>query len=136
MNFETKLINNISGIKRPKSIFSSGRVNHFDGNVIYCDPFPAPIGSLCVVKDQVGKEILAEVIRFNEKHNMLAILENSSHIVSGCEVLLKDDGRYIGVDNTLLGRVTDAFGKPLDDKPLGNIKNKWPLMGKIMNPQI
>ena len=134
MNFETKLIDNISQIKRPISIFSSGRVNHFDGNIIYCDPFPAPIGSLCVVKDQMGKEILAEVIRFNEKYNMLAVLENSSHIVSGCEVSLKDNGRYIDVDNTLLGRVTDAFGKPLDEKPLGKIKNKWPLMGKIMNP--
>ena len=111
MNFETKLVENISQIKRPKAIFSSGRVNHFDGNVIYCDPFPAPIGSLCIVKDQMGKEILAEVIRFNEKNNMLAILEHSSHIVSGCEVLLKDDGRFIEVDNTLLGRVTDAFGR-------------------------
>ncbi len=134
MNFETKLIENISQIKRPKSIFSAGRVNHFDGNIIYCDPFPAPIGSLCVVKDKIGKEILAEVIRFNEKHNMLAVLENSSHIVSGCEVSLKDDGRFIHVDSTLLGRVTDAFGKPLDDKPLIKIKNKWPLMGKVMNP--
>ena len=75
MNFETKLIDNISRIKRPKSIFSSGRVNHFDGNVIYCDPIRDIIGSLCVVKDQVGKEILAEVIRFNEKHNMLAIFK-------------------------------------------------------------
>ena len=125
MNFETKLIDNISQIKRPKSICSSGRVNHFDGNIIYCDPFPAPIGSICIVKDQMGKEILAEVIRFNEKQNMLAVLDNSSHIVSGCEVSLIDDGRYIYVDTTLLGRVTDAFGKPLDEKPLGQIKNKW-----------
>ena len=134
MNFETNLIENISQFKRPKSILSLGRVNHFDGNIIFCDPFPAPIGSICVVKDQMGKEILAEVIRFNEKHNMLAILEHSSHIVSGCEVSLKDDGRYIYVDNSLLGRVTDAFGKPLDEKPLGEIKHKWPLMGKVMNP--
>ena len=124
MNFETKLINNLSKIKRPISIFSSGRVNHFDGNIIYCDPFPAPIGSLCSVKDQMGKEILAEVIRFNEKHNMLAVLENSSHIVSGCQVSLKDNGRYIDVDNTLLGRITDAFGKPLDEKPSKKKFNK------------
>ena len=69
MNFETKLIHNISQIKRPKSIISSGRVNRFDGNVIYCDPFPAPIGSLCLVKDQIGKRVLAEVIRFDQNHN-------------------------------------------------------------------
>ena len=134
MTFEAKLKENISQIKRPKFIISSGRVNRFDGNVIYCDPFPAPIGSLCLVKDQLGKEILAEVISFDKEHNMLAILEPSSHIVTGSEVSLYDDGRYINVDDTLLGRVTDAFGNPLDDKPLGVIDNKWPLMGKIMNP--
>ncbi|MDA0916920.1 MAG: FliI/YscN family ATPase [Proteobacteria bacterium] len=134
MNLETKLINNITNIKRPKRITSSGRVNRFDGNVIYCDPFPAPIGSLCLVKDQMGKEVLAEVISFDQNHNMLAILEHSSHIVAGCEVSLHDDGRYIDVDNTLLGRVTDAFGNPLDDKPLEPINSKWPLMGKVMNP--
>ena len=134
MNFNAKLIDNITNLKRPKRIKSSGRVNRFDGNVIYCNPFPAPIGSLCVVKDQIGKEILAEVISFDQNHNMLAILEPSSHIVSGCEVSLHDDGRYIDVDNTLLGRVTDAFGNPLDDKPLEKINNKWPLMGKVMNP--
>ena len=134
MNFETKLLDNISQIKRPKLIVSSGRVNRFDGNVLYCDPFPAPIGSLCNVKDQMGKDILAEVVSFDKNHNMLAILDPSSHIVTGCKVSLLDDGRHIDVDDTLLGRVTDAFGKPLDDKPLEPINNKWPLMGKAMNP--
>ena len=134
MAFEAKIIENISQIKRQKIIISSGRVNRFDGNVLYCDPFPAPIGSLCIVKDQMAKEILAEVISFDQNHNMLAILEHSSHIVAGCEVTLFDDGRYINVDDTLLGRVTDAFGKPLDDKPNLEIKNKWPLMGRSMNP--
>ena len=86
MNFEAKLIHNISQIKRPKSIISSGRVNRFDGNVIYCDPFPVPIGSLCLVKDQIGKQILAEVIRFDQNNNMLAILEPSSRLGAGCEV--------------------------------------------------
>ena len=72
---------------------------------------------------------------FDKNYNMLAILEPSSHIVTGCKVSLHDDGRYIDVDDTLLGRVTDAFGKPLDDKPLEPINNKWPLMGKPMNPE-
>ena len=106
MNFKTKLLDNISQIKRPKLIVSSGRVNRFDGNVLYCDPFPAPIGSLCSVLDQMGKEILAEVVSFDKNHNMLAVLESSSHIVTGCKVSLLDDGRYIDVDDTLLGRVT------------------------------
>ena len=28
----------------------------------------------------------------------------------------------------------DAFGNPLDDKPLERMKEQWPLMGKSMNP--
>ena len=56
MAFEAKIIENISQIKRNKIIISSGRVNRFDGNVLYCDPFPAPIGSLCMIKDQMEKK--------------------------------------------------------------------------------
>ena len=134
MGFEAKIIENISQIKRNKIIISSGRVNRFDGNVLYCDPFPAPIGSLCIIKDQMSKEILAEVISFDQHHNMLAILEHSSNIVAGSEVTLFDSGKYINVDESLLGRVTDAFGNSLDDKPMPEIKNRWPLMGKSMNP--
>ena len=134
MIMKAKIIENISQIKRNKIIISSGRVNRFDGNVLYCDPFPAPIGSLCVIKDQMGKEILAEVISFDQNHNMLAILEHSSNIVAGCEVTLFDDGKYINVDSTLLGRVTDAFGKPLDDKPNARNKKSMASYGKIYEP--
>ena len=134
MNLEEILKERISNIKLEKTLVSSGKVKKFDGNIIYCDPFPAPIGSLCVIKDKLNKDIMAEIIGFDEEHNMLAILNQNANIVVGCKVSLIDEGKFIDVDDSILGRVTDAFGNPLDDKIILNMKDKWPLFGNMMNP--
>ena len=134
MNLEEILKQKISNIKLERILKSSGKVKKFDGNIIYCDPFPAPIGSLCVIKDQTNKDILSEIIGFDEEHNMLAILDQNANIVVGCKVSLIDEGKFIDIDDSILGRVTDAFGKPLDDKIILKMKDKWPLLGNIMNP--
>ena len=134
MNLEEILKEKISNIKLEKTLVSSGKVKKFDGNIIYCDPFPAPIGSLCVIKDKLNKDIMAEIIGFDEEHNMLAILNQNANIVVGCKVSLIDEGKFIDVDDSILGRVTDAFGNPLDDKIILNMKDKWPLFGNMMNP--
>ena len=134
MNLHSSLSKKISEIEIDKRITISGRVKKFDGNVVFCDPFPAPIGSLCLIKDTANKEIMSEIIGFDEEHNMLAILDQSSNIVVGCRVSLFDETGLLDIDDTILGRVTDAFGRPLDDKPILNMKEKWPLLGKTMNP--
>ena len=134
MNLHSSLSKKISEIEIDKRITISGRVKKFDGNVVFCDPFPAPIGSLCLIKDTANKEIMSEIIGFDEEHNMLAILDQSSNIVVGCRVSLFDKTGLLDIDDTILGRVTDAFGRPLDDKPILNMKEKWPLLGKTMNP--
>ncbi len=134
MNLEEILKEKINNIKLEKTLVSSGKVKKFDGNIIYCDPFPAPIGSLCVIKDKMNNDIMSEIIGFDEEHNMLAILDQNANIVVGCKVSLIDEGKFIDVDDSILGRVTDAFGEPLDDKIILNMKDKWPLLGNMMNP--
>ena len=134
MNLHSILSEKINEIVIEKTVTISGRVKKFDGNVVFCDPFPAPIGSLCLIKDTSNKNIMSEIIGFDEEHNMLAILDQSSNIVVGCRVSLFDDSGLLDIDDTILGRVTDAFGRPLDDKPNLNMKDNWPLLGKKMNP--
>ena len=67
MNLYSMLSKKISEIEIDKKVTISGRVKKFDGNVVFCDPFPAPIGSLCLIKDTENKEILSEIIGFNEE---------------------------------------------------------------------
>ena len=77
---------------------------------------------------------MSEVISFDEKYNMLAVLGQNPNLIIGCKVQLIDDGKNINIDERILGRITDAFGNPLDDKPMDKMKEEWPLMGKSMNP--
>ncbi len=134
MNFVEQISEKINEISFEKKIINIGKVKKFDGNIVYCDPFPAPIGSLCIISDANKNDLLSEVIAFDENHNMLAVLDQNVNIIVGCEVKLIDDGRYIKIDESLLGRVTDAFGNALDGKSKIEMKDSWPLLGKIMNP--
>ena len=110
MNLEEIIKQKIGNIKLEKILKSSGKVKKFDGNIIYCDPFPAPIGSLCVIKDQMNKDILSEIIGFNEEHNMLAILDQNANIVVGCKVSLIDEGKFIDIDDSMgEGKLIDAI---------------------------
>ena len=134
MNFVEQISEKINEISFEKKIINIGKVKKFDGSIVYCDPFPAPIGSLCIISDANKNDLLSEVIGFDENHNMLAVLDQNVNIIVGCEVKLIDDGRYIKIDESLLGRVTDAFGNALDGKSKIEMKDSWPLLGKIMNP--
>ncbi|MAJ15243.1 MAG: flagellum-specific ATP synthase FliI [SAR116 cluster bacterium] len=134
MNFTLNISEKIRSITFEKNIIHIGEVKKFDGNIIYADPFPAPIGSLCLIKDCDQNEIISEVIGFDENYNMLAVLGQNPNLIIGCKVKLIDDGKNINVDENILGRVTDAFGEPLDDEPLHYMKDNWPLVGKVMNP--
>ncbi|MGB1036314.1 MAG: FliI/YscN family ATPase, partial [Candidatus Puniceispirillales bacterium] len=47
---------------------------------------------------------------------------------------LVNTGHNIAVGDHLLGRVTDALGAPLDDQPISDQGDNWPLSGKPLNP--
>ena len=134
MNFTSHISDKIKNITIEKNIIHIGEVKKFNGNIVFTDPFPAPIGSLCLIYDCNKNKIMSEVISFDEKYNMLAVLGQNPNLIIGCKVQLIDDGKNINIDERILGRITDAFGNPLDDKPLERMKEQWPLMGKSMNP--
>ena len=118
MNFTSNISEKIKNISVEKNIIHIGEVKKFDGNIVYTDPFPAPIGSLCLIHDCNKNKIMSEVISFDEKYNMLAVLGQNPNLIIGCKVQLIDDGKNINIDERILGRITDAFGNPLDDKPI------------------
>ena len=51
MNFTSNISEKIKNISVEKNIIHIGEVKKFDGNIVYTDPFPAPIGSLCLIHD-------------------------------------------------------------------------------------
>ena len=116
-------------LSRPFSV--SGRVSRFDGQIIECDGFPATIGTLCEVATAGGNWANAEVIGFQDNHNLLSVHDLNAQISVGARVVVSDDGHSIKVGVGLLGRAIDALGHPLDDGPPLQLDQRWPLNGKI-----
>ena len=119
-------------VERPMSVY--GHVSRYDGQMIECNGFPANIGALCQVETDAGESAIAEVIGFHRGNNLLSLHDFGARIRVGARVTLFDDGAAIPVGDGLLGRVTDALGVPLDDGPALQLDDRWPLMGKSLNP--
>ena len=113
---------------------TSGRVNKYDGHFLECDGFPANLGSICSVETSDGTETLAEIIGFKKGNNILSMFESDTKIQSGAKVSVIDEGYDVKVGESLLGRVIDAMGNPYDGKPMGSLRETWPLNGKFLNP--
>ncbi len=112
----------------------SGRVSRFDGHMIECDGFPATIGTLCQIETQDGNAIIAEVIGFQNKNNLLCVHETGARISVGAKVSVHDDGYMIPVGEGLLGRVFDSLGQCLDGQAAPHLPDNWPLDGVKINP--
>ena len=128
------IMSDLGAVRLDQPITLYGHVSRYDGQIIECDGFPANIGAICEVETDDGMPAMAEVIGFNNGNNLLSIYDYGARILVGARVSLVDDGAQICVGDGLLGRVTDALGMPLDDRPLPPLNGRWPLMGKELNP--
>ena len=124
----------IGGLDLTRPYTVSGRVSRFDGQIIECDGFPATIGTLCEVATEGGNQTNAEVIGFQNNHNLLSVHDHDAQISVGARVVVSNEGHSIKVGMGLLGRVIDALGHPLDDGPPLQLNQSWPLNGKKSNP--
>ena len=124
----------ITAINENRQLSMFGHVSRFDGQMIECGGFPANIGSLCSVETDDEQPAIAEVIGFDKGNNLLSLHKFGARIRVGARVTLADDGAMVPVGDGLLGRVTDALGNPLDGGPTPRLEERWPLMGREINP--
>ena len=106
----------------------------FEGNIVETDGFPASVGSVCEIDSLDAYKTSAEVIGFRNNKNLIALHNTDTKLKVGSRVRLVDEGVNIGVGDSLLGRVIDGMGNPLDGKRLEKFKDNWPLNGKAVNP--
>lgn len=75
----------------------------------------ANVGDICSIQTQTpGKDLLAEVVGFNDKHLFLMPLGDLDGIRPGCLVTAYSDKIQIKVDKQLLGHVVDWQAQPID----------------------
>jgi flagellum-specific ATP synthase len=92
------------------------------------------IGQLCEICPADGRRVPAEVVGFHQENRILLPLENIEGVAPGDPVAARTAPRTIALDESVLGRVIDAMGKPIDN--LGPLRGRdlWPLDNKSPAP--
>lgn len=109
-----------------------GFITNVSGLTVESTGPAAGVGQLCGIEMSNDREVLAEVIGFRNGRLILLPLENIDGISPGNIVNAKSSQITISLDNSILGRVIDGIGRPIDGKGplktsvLKSIENKGP----------
>lgn len=93
----------------------SGRVTQYFGLVVEADGPDAFLGEVCEIRPRGGGRAMpAEVVGLRNGRVLLMPHGEMSGIALGCEVIASGRAVEMPIGDALLGRVIDAFGRPLD----------------------
>ncbi len=110
-----------------------GRVRDVIGVLVEVEGLVAPIGGQLEVGEP-GKKLLLEVIGFRQGRLLAAPLGPTTGIVPGARVRTSPNASQVPVGDALLGRVVDAFGQPLDGRPMPDLVESVGLNGRPPAP--
>jgi flagellum-specific ATP synthase len=74
------------------------------------------LGELCGIHLRDGRRVLAEVVGFRDDHLVLLPLEYIEGIGPGDPVTVRTTPRHIYLSDSILGRVLNGLGEPIDNK--------------------
>ena len=119
-NFESLLIDfekYHKAVERSENVKVIGKVIQVVGLIIEAQVQGVSIGDLCVVKlGNEGNFTYSEVVGFKEGRVLLMPLGTTSGIHPGAEVLAAGRPLSVKVGPSILGRVLNGLGEPIDDK--------------------
>jgi flagellum-specific ATP synthase len=111
-----------------------GRLAAYDGLMLEATGFGRPIGAGARIIADDGQVSRAEVVGFRGDRTLLMALDGEAAHANGARVEPDSSSSLVDVGPTLLGRVIDGLGQPLDGLgPVAAI-DKWPLAGRKGNP--
>jgi len=125
----------VSAVKGAEFTRRSGSVSQFFGLVVESTGPDAFLGEVCEIYSRAtATPINAEVVGLKDGKVLLMPYGELRGIGLGCEVLATGRSVEIGIGEELLGRVIDAFGRPLDGRPLPPLPSQYRLAPEPLNP--
>ena len=111
-------------LEQVKLFTCQGHVVKVSGTMIESIGPNVGLGELCGIHLRDGRRVLAEVVGFQKNRLILLPLEHIEGISAGDKVTARSIPRHIVLSESVLGRVLDGLGEPIDNKgPLtGNCK--------------
>ena len=106
-----------NGVRGVRTFDKVGVVRRVTGLVIESEGPETSIGQVCsITSDRSTEKIEAQVIGFRENVVLLMAL-NSIHLIHpGCKVISRRNSNEVPFGPTLLGRIIDGMGRPIDGK--------------------
>jgi len=112
-----------------------GRVNQVIGMVLESLGPGIPVGSICEVSVFKGAgTVMAEVVGFKEDRVLLMPLGEMRGVEPGSAIRLVDGQAGVPVAESLLGRIIDGLGNPMDGKGPLKATALYPLYAEPLNP--
>ena len=93
-----------------------GSVVRVSGLVVESNGPALGLHELCGISLRDGRRVLAEVVGFQEDRLILLPLEHIEGISAGDAVTGRTTPRYITLSDSILGRVINGLGEPIDNK--------------------
>ena len=105
-------------VSRMDTVRANGRVGQLVGVLVEsCGP-PCGVGEICEIHGGRNDEpVLAEVVGFRENRTLLMPYGAVNNIKPGSAVIARGSSLRVTVGSSLLGRVLDGLGRPLDNGP-------------------
>ncbi|WP_020410932.1 FliI/YscN family ATPase [Hahella ganghwensis] len=104
-------------LRRKKVVRKVGKVAEAFGTLLKVTGIDARIGDICNLVDPESQHSLkAEVVGIQGGQLLLAPMGVMEGVSTRMQVHPSNQGNWVSVDNQMLGRVVDAYGRPLDGK--------------------
>lgn len=109
-----------------------GKVIKALGLIVEAKGLNASIGDICEIISH-EHSIEAEVVGFRDNVTLLSPLGEIYGIKPGDKIFLKGKQSYIKIDESILGRIIDGIGNPIDS-PLALTGTPYPIYREAINP--
>lgn len=95
-----------------------GRVSQVRGMALHVADLPVPVGSMVhvIFRHGAGPPLAGEVVGFDQQHTVVMPLGPTLGVRRGDDVLADQPTQSVRVGRSLLGRVLDGLGHPMDGK--------------------
>jgi len=116
-----------STLRNINTLTCQGQVVRVIGSTVETAGPAVSLGDLCGIHLRDGRRILAEVVGFREAHLVLLPMEHIEGIGPGDPVTARGTPRHIYLSSSILGRVLNGLGEPIDDRGPLTREHKQPL---------
>ena len=118
----------------PQRPIASGRLTRLVGLTLEAVGINAAIGQNCLVIDDDGREVEAEIVGFDNHISYLMPIQRVEGLQAGARVIPIDRRSNLVLGEHLCGRVIDGLGKPLDGRGALDSLSRQEYKIKTINP--